>query len=293
MTGSDLLDQARRLHPHAKRGLLIDWGDWGDRPTGEAIFAAIAHGRIDHYVLRPSAPPDELFHQAISNLLLEWAEARRELPVHGPRRRRVLVRAAPTSCGRFSGAARSRTRSCSGRLGRRPRPGRRRGPGGPSLPLVVFPNGTDPAEPEQRRDRARQPARPVDPGADGFRPRDRRRRAGRALGGRLRRVGRVQHAGHRRGRHRRSGDVELADPQLPRLPSRRQRPSAGSAGVRAGLGLRRATSPSCRRSTELRARGRTVLSVILSDFGRVQRPRGAAGDRRHYRRLGVAGARGV
>ena len=80
MTGSELLDEARRLHPHAKRGLLIAWGDWGDRATGEAIFDSIARGRIDHYVLRPSAPPDELFHHAISGLLLEWAEARRASP---------------------------------------------------------------------------------------------------------------------------------------------------------------------------------------------------------------------
>jgi thioredoxin reductase (NADPH) len=80
MTGSELLDEVRHLHPHAKRGLLIAWGSWGDRATGEAIFDSIAHGRIDHYVLRPSASPDELFHQAISSLLLEWAEARRASP---------------------------------------------------------------------------------------------------------------------------------------------------------------------------------------------------------------------
>ena len=79
-SGSELLDDARHLHPHAKRGLLIDWGDWGDRTTGEAIFDAIAHGRIDHYVLRPSAPPDKRFHQAISSLLLEWAEAQHGAP---------------------------------------------------------------------------------------------------------------------------------------------------------------------------------------------------------------------
>ena len=80
MTGSELLDEARHLHPHAKRGLLIAWGGWGDPATGEAIFDSIAHGRIDHYVLRPSASPDELFHQAISSSLLEWAEARRASP---------------------------------------------------------------------------------------------------------------------------------------------------------------------------------------------------------------------
>ena len=78
--GVELLDEVRHLHPHAKRGLLIAWGAWGDRAIGEAIFDSIAHGRIDHYVLRPSASPDELFHQAISSLLLEWAEARRNSP---------------------------------------------------------------------------------------------------------------------------------------------------------------------------------------------------------------------
>jgi thioredoxin reductase (NADPH) len=80
MSGSELLDEARHLHPHSKRGLLIAWGDWGDRATGEAIFDSIAHGRVDHYVLRPAASPDELFHQAISSLLLEWSEAQRALP---------------------------------------------------------------------------------------------------------------------------------------------------------------------------------------------------------------------
>ena len=77
MTGSELLNAARRLHPHAKRGLLLAWGELGDPATGEAIFDSIAHGRIDHSVLRPESSPDELFHQAISSLLLEWSEAQR------------------------------------------------------------------------------------------------------------------------------------------------------------------------------------------------------------------------
>jgi thioredoxin reductase (NADPH) len=80
MAGSELLDEARHLHPHSKRGLLIEWGGWGDRATGEAIFDSMAHGRIDHFVLRPSGSPDELFHQAISSLLLDWTEARRGGP---------------------------------------------------------------------------------------------------------------------------------------------------------------------------------------------------------------------
>ena len=80
MTGNELLEQARRLHPYANRGLLMAWGHVGDRATGEAIFDSIAHGWIDHYVLRPSEQADEVFHQAISSLLLEWAEARRASP---------------------------------------------------------------------------------------------------------------------------------------------------------------------------------------------------------------------
>ncbi|MGZ8752859.1 MAG: FAD-dependent oxidoreductase [Acidimicrobiia bacterium] len=80
MTGSDLLDAARRLHPHARRGLLIGWGDWGVPATGDAIYESISNDRIDHYLLRPSPPPDELFHHAISGWLLEWAESQRTSP---------------------------------------------------------------------------------------------------------------------------------------------------------------------------------------------------------------------
>jgi thioredoxin reductase (NADPH) len=80
MTGSELLDQARHLHPNAKRALLIEWGAFGNPETGGAIFDSIAHGRIDHYVLRPTTAPDELFHHTISGLLLDWAEVRRAFP---------------------------------------------------------------------------------------------------------------------------------------------------------------------------------------------------------------------
>jgi thioredoxin reductase (NADPH) len=80
MTGGELLDRVHRLHPHAKRGLLIEWGGWGDRATGDAIFDAMAHGHIDYYVLRPSGAPDEVFHQAVSSFLLEWSRSQRTAP---------------------------------------------------------------------------------------------------------------------------------------------------------------------------------------------------------------------
>jgi thioredoxin reductase (NADPH) len=79
-TGIPVLEAARRFHPHAKRGLVIAWGDWGKPRIGEAIFDSMSRGLIDHYVLRPAAPPDEAFHHEISGLLLGWADARRALP---------------------------------------------------------------------------------------------------------------------------------------------------------------------------------------------------------------------
>ena len=165
MTGVELLDEVRHLHPHAKRGLLIAWGAWGDRAIGEAIFDSIAHGRIDHYVLRPSASPDELFHQAISSLLLEWAEARRNSPYtirvvgeswsgRAYELRDVLGRCAlPHS---FCLADSEDGRALVAEVG-----------AGVDLPWVVFPDGTvlvDPSDAEL----AKAAGSPVDPGRMDF-----------------------------------------------------------------------------------------------------------------------------
>jgi len=144
-SGSELLDEVRHLHPHARRALLIAWGDWGDRATGEAIFDAIAHGRIDHYVIRPSAAPDEVFHQTISGLLLEWAEALRALPytIHvvgeswsgrAFELREVLGRCAIPH--NFCLADSNHGRALVAEAG-----------DGLKLPLVVFPDGTVLADP--------------------------------------------------------------------------------------------------------------------------------------------------
>ena len=79
-TGPALLADAWHAHPHAKRALLIGWGEWGDPATGDAISEATVHGHIDHYLVRPLSPPDEAFHLAISSFLLEWAEDQRVAP---------------------------------------------------------------------------------------------------------------------------------------------------------------------------------------------------------------------
>jgi len=80
-TGADLLARVKTLHPSAKRGLLIEWGAWGDPATAEAIFEAMALGRIDYYVLKPQGSPDELFHRTVGEFLFEWARA--ESPIQG------------------------------------------------------------------------------------------------------------------------------------------------------------------------------------------------------------------
>lgn len=74
-TGADVLARVRALCPQAKRGLLVDWGSWGDRPTAEAIHRAMALGHIDYYVLKPWRERDEHFHRTITELLLEWSRA--------------------------------------------------------------------------------------------------------------------------------------------------------------------------------------------------------------------------
>jgi thioredoxin reductase (NADPH) len=86
LRGEELLERVNELHPHAKRGLLIEFGAWGDEDTADAIRRAMALGHIDYYVLKPWDKPDELFHRTVCEFLHEWRRAntaggRRELTV--------------------------------------------------------------------------------------------------------------------------------------------------------------------------------------------------------------------
>ncbi len=79
-TGGGVLERARQLHPHAKRGLMVAWGALADPPSAQAILDAIALGRIDYYVPMPAGSTDEVFHHTISTFLLEWATEQRKVP---------------------------------------------------------------------------------------------------------------------------------------------------------------------------------------------------------------------
>jgi len=87
MTGEALLAKAHGLHPHCRRGLLIDFGDWGNPAVAAAIHRGMMLGRIDYYVLRPSRRADEFFHRTVSEFLHEWSRTdpgtRREIVVVG------------------------------------------------------------------------------------------------------------------------------------------------------------------------------------------------------------------
>jgi thioredoxin reductase (NADPH) len=75
-TGVELLATVKLLSPATKRGLLVEWGSWGERATAAAIVEAMGLGHIDYYVLKPWSSPDELFHRTITTFLHEWSRSR-------------------------------------------------------------------------------------------------------------------------------------------------------------------------------------------------------------------------
>ncbi len=75
-----LLGHVRQLHPHAGRALLVPTNIWSDQPTADAIRDSMALGRIDYYVAQPAGSLDEVFHEAVSSFLLEWARDRSVTP---------------------------------------------------------------------------------------------------------------------------------------------------------------------------------------------------------------------
>ncbi len=68
-TGAQFLARVRELHPTARRGLLISWGD---QSALAAIVEAAALGQIDFYLPKPVWSPDEQFHRTITESLAQW-----------------------------------------------------------------------------------------------------------------------------------------------------------------------------------------------------------------------------
>ena len=73
--GRTVFQVAARLFPDVRRGLLVEWGAWGDRDTADLVLTLMAQGQIDYYVIRPWHSPDEYFHRTITEFLSEWDRA--------------------------------------------------------------------------------------------------------------------------------------------------------------------------------------------------------------------------
>jgi len=61
---ADVLDVARRRHPHARRGFLLKW--YQIRSEREDIAAAFVRRQVECFVTKPAGDPDERFHRSIT-----------------------------------------------------------------------------------------------------------------------------------------------------------------------------------------------------------------------------------
>jgi thioredoxin reductase (NADPH) len=66
MTGVALLHEAMALFPQAKRALLTAYADT------DAAIRAINEVRLDHYLMKPWHPPEELLYPVLDDLLDDW-----------------------------------------------------------------------------------------------------------------------------------------------------------------------------------------------------------------------------
>jgi thioredoxin reductase (NADPH) len=71
MTGVEFLEQAMDLVPTAKRVLLTAYADT------DAAIRAINDVDLDHYLLKPWDPPEELLYPVLDELLESWSRATR------------------------------------------------------------------------------------------------------------------------------------------------------------------------------------------------------------------------
>jgi thioredoxin reductase (NADPH) len=67
MTGVEFLNEARKVHPEAKRVLLTAYADT------EAAIASINQVALDHYLMKPWHPPEQKLYPVIGELLEAWA----------------------------------------------------------------------------------------------------------------------------------------------------------------------------------------------------------------------------
>jgi thioredoxin reductase (NADPH) len=78
MSGTEFLERAMELYPDAKKVLLTAYADT------DAAIASINTIGLDHYLMKPWEPPEEMLYPLLDDLLEEWAAAA-PLPYEGIR----------------------------------------------------------------------------------------------------------------------------------------------------------------------------------------------------------------
>jgi thioredoxin reductase (NADPH) len=78
MSGTEFLQEARKLYPEAKTALLTAYADT------EAAISAINDVGLDHYLMKPWTPPEERLYPVLDDLLSDWSTHVR-LPFEGVR----------------------------------------------------------------------------------------------------------------------------------------------------------------------------------------------------------------
>ena len=69
LEGVEVLTRAREFFPDAKRVLLTAYADT------EAAIRAINSARLDHYLMKPWDPPEQLLYPTLHDLLAAWQRA--------------------------------------------------------------------------------------------------------------------------------------------------------------------------------------------------------------------------
>jgi thioredoxin reductase (NADPH) len=77
MPGTEFLERAHELHPHAQRVLLIPWSN---RSASKPILRMISQGRFDRYATVPTRSPDENFHSLVTELLRDCQQRNADRP---------------------------------------------------------------------------------------------------------------------------------------------------------------------------------------------------------------------
>lgn len=141
MTGVEFLEEAIKLFPYAKRALLTAYADT------EAAIRAINEVRLDYYLMKPWDPPEENLYPVLTDLLDDWQASFRP-PFEGIRV--VGHRWSPVAHQIKDFLARNQvpyrwmdieTDEEARRLIESA------GPEGDKLPLVLFPDGSQLAQP--------------------------------------------------------------------------------------------------------------------------------------------------